>query len=118
MENEEFIKIADSIDEINFSDNNLAEVEVDGRTICIAKFKDQLFGCANKCPHASGIMANGFIDAVGNIVCPLHRYKFNLNNGRNTSGEGYYLKTYVIIVNENGVFYKKNKKNSFLSFLN
>ncbi len=118
MQNEEYIKIADNVAEINFAENNLAEVQVDGKTICIAKFKDELYACANKCPHASGIMVNGFIDAFGNIVCPLHRYKFNLDNGRNTSGEGYYLKTFEIIVNENGVFYKKNKKKSFLNFLN
>jgi 3-phenylpropionate/trans-cinnamate dioxygenase ferredoxin subunit len=118
MEDNTYIKIADSVDEIAFGENNLAEVHVDGKTICLAKVKDVLMGCAQKCPHASGIMANGFIDALGNIVCPLHRYKFNMETGRNTSGEGYYLKTYQIIVNERGVFLQKEKKKQFLSFLN
>ena len=44
------------------------------------------------------------MDALGNIVCPLHRYKFSIKNGRNTSGEGYFLKTFAIEVREDGIF--------------
>jgi nitrite reductase/ring-hydroxylating ferredoxin subunit len=64
----------------------------------------RVLACAHKCPHAGGAMADGFVDALGNIVCPLHRYKFSLQNGRNTSGEGYYLKTHPVQLRENGVF--------------
>ncbi|NJM52749.1 MAG: Rieske 2Fe-2S domain-containing protein [Blastocatellia bacterium] len=46
--------------------------------ICIALHNGELHACAAKCPHASGKMAEGHIDSLGNIVCPLHRYKFNL----------------------------------------
>jgi nitrite reductase/ring-hydroxylating ferredoxin subunit len=49
-------------------------------------------------------MAAGWIDPLGNVVCPLHRYKFNIINGRNTTGEGYYLKTYPLRIDENGVY--------------
>ena len=49
-------------------------------------------------------MANGFVDATGNIVCPLHRYRFKLDNGRNSSGEGYYLKTYPIETRSDGLY--------------
>jgi 3-phenylpropionate/trans-cinnamate dioxygenase ferredoxin subunit len=49
-------------------------------------------------------MANGFIDALGNIVCPLHRYKFSLQNGRNVSGEGYFLKLFPVEIRPDGVF--------------
>jgi nitrite reductase/ring-hydroxylating ferredoxin subunit len=97
-------KIADSINELHFNENNLLEKEVDGKIVCIARSKDLLFGCAQKCPHAGGFMEEGFIDAGGNIVCPLHGYKFNLQNGRNVSGEGYYLKVHPVEVRQNGIF--------------
>lgn len=74
--------------------NNLCTVQVNNKAITLALHQEKIFATAHKCPHASGIMANGFIDALGNIVCPLHRYKFSLQTGRNTSGEGFYLKTY------------------------
>lgn len=111
------IKIADSMDELPFQNNGMCEVEMEGKSICIVRVKDDLFACAEKCPHAGGIMSNGFIDPLGNIVCPLHRYKFDLKNGRNVSGEGYYLKTYKVISNEEGVFVVKEKKKGFFDFL-
>ena len=96
-------KIAASENELDFKPNNLLEIEVAGKKVCIAKGK-KLFACAAKCPHASGIIADGFIDAHDNVTCPLHRYKFDLHNGRNISGEGYYLKTYPIEIRNEGIF--------------
>jgi nitrite reductase/ring-hydroxylating ferredoxin subunit len=97
-------KIADALEEINFSKEGLASIEIANKKICVAKHNDTVFGCAAKCPHAGGDMSDGYVDALGNIVCPLHRYKFSLANGRNTSGEGYFLKNYPIEINEKGVF--------------
>jgi 3-phenylpropionate/trans-cinnamate dioxygenase ferredoxin subunit len=97
-------KIADHINELDFADNNIAVAELKGKKICIAKFKEQVFAFAYKCPHAGGILADGYIDALGNIVCPLHRYKFSTQNGRNTSGEGYYLKHWPVEIKNDEVY--------------
>ena len=97
-------KVADSPSELSFGSNNIAVVEIKGKKICLASNGGQWYGFAYKCPHASGIMADGYLDTVGNVVCPVHRYKFNLSNGRNTSGEGYYLKTYPVQVSGEGIF--------------
>jgi nitrite reductase/ring-hydroxylating ferredoxin subunit len=97
-------KIADSKASIDWQQNNMAIAEAGGKTITLALVNNQVLACAHKCPHASGILADGFIDALGNIVCPLHRYKFNPVNGRNVSGEGYYLKVYAIEEREAGIF--------------
>ena len=82
----------------------MAEIAVAGKTICIALHKDNLHACTQKCPHAGGIIADGYLDALGNVVCPLHRYKFSLQNGRNISGEGYFLKTFPIEIRNEGIF--------------
>ena len=97
-------KIADSIATINFSSNGLIELEVAGKTICLGIHNDTIHACTHKCPHAGGTLAEGYLDAAGNIVCPLHRYKFSMQNGRNISGEGYYLKTFPVEVRNEGVF--------------
>jgi nitrite reductase/ring-hydroxylating ferredoxin subunit len=99
-------KIAEDITELS----TLTEIELSGKKICIASHNKQVYACAAKCPHASGKLADGYIDGIGNIVCPLHRYKFNLKNGSNTSGEGYFLKTYPVQVTNEGVFvgFKQN----------
>lgn len=75
-----------------------------GKKVCLARYQDKLFACAAKCPHAGGLMSAGFVDSLGNIVCPLHRYRFSLDRGRNVSGEGYYLKTYPVEIREDGIY--------------
>ena len=97
-------KIADHINELDFAANNIAVLELNGKKICVGKHQEAAFAFAYKCPHASGILADGYIDALGNVVCPLHRYKYNMENGRNVSGEGYYLKHWPVELREEGVF--------------
>jgi nitrite reductase/ring-hydroxylating ferredoxin subunit len=97
-------KIADNISQINFNANGLAEIDINSKMICLSRHDNRLFACAQKCPHAGALLAEGYIDALGNLVCHLHKYKFNLKNGRNISGEGYYLKTFAIEEREDGVF--------------
>ena len=110
-----WVKVADYEAEIRFNQQQIAEATADGKNICIARFKGEMFAFAAKCPHASGLFLNGHIDALGNVVCPLHRYKFCIKNGRNISGEGYYLKHWPVSVREEGVFVGFEKK-SFLGF--
>lgn len=106
-----WIKIAESVNELGFRENNIALIETEERTICIGKFNEKLFAFSSKCPHASAPFVDGYIDAVGNVVCPLHRYKFCLQNGRNVTGEGYFLKHWPIEIRSDGVFvgFQKNK---------
>ena len=103
-------KISERIESLELNSNGLMQIEVDGKKICVARLGDALMGCANACPHASGRMSEGFIDAMGNIVCPLHRYRFDLKTGRNVSGEGYFLKTYPIEKRDEGVFIGMEEK--------
>jgi len=97
-------KIAESAAELLTGENRISVADINGKKICVTEYQQQWYGFAYTCPHASGIMAAGYIDAVGNVVCPVHRYKFSLANGRNTSGEGFYLKTYPVELREDGVY--------------
>lgn len=97
-------KLAEHPNELDFGGNNIAIAEVNGKKICVGQHRDNFFAFAYKCPHAGGILAQGFIDAFGHIVCPLHRYRFDLKNGRNTSGEGYYLTHWPVEWREEGLY--------------
>ena len=92
----------------------IAVYEVHGKKICFSRFGGQLYAFAYKCPHAGWLLAEGFIDGQGNVVCPLHLYRFSLRNGYNSSGEGFYLKTYPIEMREDGIFVGMEK--SWLSW--
>ncbi|GAC1382826.1 MAG: hypothetical protein NVSMB45_09420 [Ginsengibacter sp.] len=96
-------KIANSPEDIILGNNNISEIEVNGKVVCVAKGNKGWYAFAQKCPHAGGFMSEGYIDNSDFVVCPVHRYKFDLSNGRNPI-EGYYLKTYKVEIRPDGVF--------------
>jgi nitrite reductase/ring-hydroxylating ferredoxin subunit len=97
-------KVSETESSIAWQENNMCIVDAGDKKVTLARFNGHLYAFAQKCPHASGIMADGYINATGQVTCPLHRYRFDMKNGRNTSGEGYYLKTYLTEIREDGVY--------------
>ena len=97
-------RIANNISDLQFGSKKMAIVVIDGRQICIARHPTGLFAFTNNCPHAGGKLSEGFIDSLGNIVCPVHHYRYNLKTGRDTMGEGYFLKTWPVEIREEGVY--------------
>ncbi len=74
------------------------------KRIGLLKKGEGLHAFAALCPHAGAPMCEGWVDGLGRIVCPLHKYRFDPKNGRNTSGEGYKLFTYPIELREDGAY--------------
>lgn len=99
-----WVLVTDAPSSLDWPDNQLLDLDVEDKKITLAKFKDVYFAFAQKCPHASGRMAQGYINPLGQVVCPLHRYAFDMKNGRNTTGEGYFLKTYPVELRPEGLF--------------
>jgi 3-phenylpropionate/trans-cinnamate dioxygenase ferredoxin subunit len=97
-----------TVSDINqlLNENGLAELNLGEKIICIGKYHDHLFAFAARCPHAGGRMCAGYIDVLGNVVCPVHRYKFSMRSGRNTSGEEFYLKTFPVELYNDKVYVK------------
>ena len=98
----EWYRIAKNFDEIRVHENGIIVLEVGERKICVAQFREEWFAFNQKCPHASGNLGDGYIDAIGNVVCPVHRYRFNIRNGRNS--DGYFLKVYPLEERPDGVY--------------
>jgi nitrite reductase/ring-hydroxylating ferredoxin subunit len=106
-------KLADHITDLDFAENNIAVAELNGKKICIGRSGENVFAFAYSCPHAGGILADGYIDALGNVVCPVHRYKYDMKNGRNVTGEGYYLKNWPVQMREDGLYVGMESRSGF-----
>lgn len=78
--------------------------ELRGEKICVTRTGKGVFAVQDKCPHNGASLSKGFCSASNEIVCPLHRYSFDLESGKATSGGAYALKTYPIQIKEDGVF--------------
>ena len=84
--------------------NKITEVLADEKTICLLRKDNQIYAFPALCPHAGGKLCEGWVDAQGRVVCPVHKYRFNPANGYNTSGEGYKLKTYPVKEEDGRIF--------------
>ncbi len=85
-------------------ENKPTEIIVAGKRIGLLQRQGKLHAFAALCPHAGAPMCDGWVDAMGRIVCPLHKYRFDPTNGRNTSGEGYKLYTYPCEIRDDSIY--------------
>lgn len=70
--------IAFPLAELN--DGGRRHVVVDGVEVTVIRRGDHCFALRNQCPHANGRLGDGVIEG-DSIVCPLHRWKFELATG-------------------------------------
>lgn len=82
----------------------ITEITIGDKSLCVLKRGETLFAFAATCPHQGARLCEGWQDAQGRIVCHLHKYRFDPANGRNTSGEGYKLRTYPVTIREGKIF--------------
>ena len=79
------------------------QINVEGKKICLVKRKSKFYALQNTCPHAGGILSGGWCKE-GNIVCPIHRYEYNLTTGRGAEGQRDYVDVYPVEDREDGVY--------------
>ena len=97
-------KIAEHANELPWQENGICVVQVRGKPRLLAKVGEACKAVSATCPHAGAPLAEGCLNARGEVVCPLHHYRFRIENGYNSSGEGYRLKTYLVEEREDGVY--------------
>lgn len=100
-----WIKIADNEADIDFNAKGFAEADIGTRKVCLIKIGAEIKACSALCPHAgASLLKNGSIDHQGNITCCVHNYSYNIHSGRDRLNEGYYLKIFPVLQNDQGVF--------------
>jgi nitrite reductase/ring-hydroxylating ferredoxin subunit len=75
-----------------------------GKKICIAHSNDGFFAVSDRCPHNGFSLSKGNCSEDNAIVCPLHRYRFDLRTGRSKGGIADYVDTFKLDVREDGVY--------------
>ncbi|WP_379091278.1 Rieske (2Fe-2S) protein [Pedobacter sp. UC225_65] len=78
-------------------------VKADGRKICLIKNEGAFYATQNTCPHAGGILSGGWCKE-GNLVCPIHRWEYNLKTGRGAEGQGDYVNIYPTELRPDGLY--------------
>jgi nitrite reductase/ring-hydroxylating ferredoxin subunit len=84
--------------------NTFLVFDLKGEKICVTRNHEGFYAVQDKCPHNGASLSKGFCTKQNEIVCPLHRYSFNLKDGKATAGGAFALKTYPIQFKDDGVF--------------
>lgn len=79
-------KLFASIEEMKnvLKDKKPRLVRAGNKNICIVLFEDKLIAFENECPHMGESLHNGHVNHFGEIICPLHSYRFNMQSGETT----------------------------------
>ena len=84
-----------SIKKSSLLDFDIQLVDVSGKSICLINNNGKYYATSTKCPHAGADLSKGWCEH-GYLVCPVHRYRYNLENGRGEVGQGDYLPNYPV----------------------
>ena len=95
---------ADGVTIQSLQENKLTEMLIAEKRIGLLKRNNVVYAFTAACPHAGANLCNGWLDPLGRIVCPDHKYRFDPANGRNTTGEGYKLFTYPVEIKGDDIF--------------
>lgn len=87
----------------DFEEEKPKLIQMQDKRLCVIKKNDQIFAVENKCPHAGGSLASGHCEGDF-IVCPIHRFKYNIETGRGIDKQGDFVETYATKW-ENGVLF-------------
>ena len=74
------------------------------KKLCLAHTGDGFFAVNDRCPHNGFSLGKGWCTKDNTIVCPLHRYSFDLKTGRAKTGLADYVNTYPVEIRPEGLF--------------
>ena len=84
--------------------NTFVVFQLKGEKICVTRTARGFYAVQDKCPHNGASLSQGFCSKNNEIVCPLHRYSYDLESGKQTTGGGFALRTYPISIKKDGVY--------------
>ncbi len=75
-----------------------------GKKFCLVKKGESIHATEHNCPHQGEGLGNGNTNAYGEIICPLHQYRFDLKTGQESSGRCRDLEIYPVKIESEGVY--------------
>jgi len=79
-------------------------VRIGERRICIFHLESGFKVFNNLCPHNGHSLLDGLTNYLEEVVCPLHGYRFSLNDGKESESRCLDLTIHQIDITNSGVF--------------
>ena|SRR4051812_32111150 len=82
----------------------IKKVSVSGRSVCLVGYQGTIFALSAKCPHASEDLSRGWCTSDGKLVCPVHRFSYDIETGKGSPGQNDYVDTYAVKIKEGEIY--------------
>lgn len=89
--------------------NSVRAAEAQGNNYCVARTEKGFYVLNDACPHNGFSLSKGWCSEDNAVVCPLHRYRFNLETGRSVNGIADYVRTWPCELKPEGLFIFKKR---------
>lgn len=84
---------------------NVPQLVIIGETrVCLVNCKDGFYAVQDSCTHNGASLSKGVVNYLGEIICPLHNYCFDLQSGCEISSRSADLKRYPVKIDETGFY--------------
>ncbi|GGZ19495.1 hypothetical protein GCM10007049_09940 [Echinicola pacifica] len=60
--------------------------QLGAKKLCLVRSADQVYAFEQLCPHRGASLKDGHINGYGEVICPLHSYRFDMKTGKLSSG--------------------------------
>ncbi|GAA4311045.1 hypothetical protein GCM10023149_05920 [Mucilaginibacter gynuensis] len=81
----------------------IKKIKPDGKNICLVGYEGEIFALSARCPHAGEDLSRGWCKE-GKLVCPIHRFSYDLETGRGSTGQNDYVNTFPVKIKNNEVY--------------
>ncbi|HEK21584.1 Rieske (2Fe-2S) protein [Mucilaginibacter sp.] len=81
----------------------IKKVKVGGKSMCIVNYEGKLYAVGATCPHAGAELSGGWCKE-GKIICPFHRYSYDLKTGKGSPGQNDFIDSYPIELRDGEIF--------------
>lgn len=79
-------------------------VKIGARKVCLIWHEERFYAFDNLCPHNKHSLLEGVVNYIGEIVCPLHAYRYSLHDGGECEGRSIPLKIHQLVEKEDGMY--------------
>lgn len=84
-------------------ENFIKRVKAGSQTLCLIRLEGKLYATSSRCPHAGADLSTGWCEHK-EIICPYHRYSYNLHTGKGSPGQNDYISVYEVDYRDDGVY--------------
>jgi len=81
----------------------LLKIKVNGKNICLIGYAGEVYAVGATCPHAGADLSGGWCKD-GKLICPFHRYSYDIKTGKGDPGQNDYIDTYPVQVRDDGIY--------------